>query len=180
MERCLFSARIGISSLYLKWLKCFFSTCALTWRVNNYVSRQRNGVNKRIESTNNVIKVRDQFATSTINWLNRLWIVFYLKFTFFRYSPKLIKKIQLIRSSLLMSIIPFKRWERKKTSENWQLFQGKHKNILGTASHGTRPFLELLRITSHRFLRRLKAGSLKKCPRSSPRQSPLSWELCLN
>ena len=46
------------------------------------------------------------------------------------------------------------------------------RNILGTASHETRPFLELTRNISHKFLRRLKAESLKNCPRSSARQSP--------
>ena len=44
-----------------------------------------------------------------------------------------------------------------------QPLQEKHKsNMLGKASHETRPFLELMRIISHRFPRRLKAGSLKK------------------
>ena len=39
--------------------------------------------------------------------------------------------------------------------------------VLGTASHETRPFLELPRNISRKFLRRLKAESLKNCPRSS-------------
>ena len=41
--------------------------------------------------------------------------------------------------------------------------------ILGTASHETRPFLELTRIISHNFLRRLKAESLKKLSREFSR-----------
>ena len=49
-----------------------------------------------------------------------------------------------------------------KTRQSWQLFQGKHKNILVTASHRTHSFLELPSNTSRRFLRRLKAGSLKE------------------
>ena len=41
--------------------------------------------------------------------------------------------------------------------------QRKHKkNIMGTASHGTQLFLELLWNTLRRFLRRLRARSLKK------------------
>ena len=44
--------------------------------------------------------------------------------------------------------------------------------MLGTASHETRPFLELTRKLSHKFLRRLKAESPKNCPRSSAGQSP--------
>ena len=36
------------------------------------------------------------------------------------------------------------------------------RNILGTASHETHPFLELTRNISHRFLRRLKTESPKK------------------
>ena len=46
------------------------------------------------------------------------------------------------------------------------MFQGKHKNFLGTASHRTHPFLELLKCISRSFPRRSKAGSLKNRPRN--------------
>ena len=49
--------------------------------------------------------------------------------------------------------------------------------MLGTASHETRPFLQLTRKISHKFLRRLKAESLKNCPKSSAGQSHAFWVL---
>ena len=52
--------------------------------------------------------------------------------------------------------------------------------MLGTASHETRPFLELLRNMSHRFLRRLKTESIENFPRSSAGQTPAFWVLDLN
>ena len=56
--------------------------------------------------------------------------------------------------SPLLSMFPFRRWQRWETSKSWQLIQQKHKrNILGTASHGTCPFLELTRNITHSFLR---------------------------
>ena len=42
---------------------------------------------------------------------------------------------------------------------------------LRTASHRTHPFPELPRSTSRRFLRRLRAGLIKNCPRNSTGQS---------
>ena len=52
-------------------------------------------------------------------------------------------KKKTIQCSLLLSIFLFNRWQLQETSESWQLFQRNHKNILGTASHRTHPFLEL-------------------------------------
>ena len=75
----------------------------------------------------------------------------------------------------------FKRWQHWETSESWQPFQEKHnRNILGTACHETRPFLESARSTSHKFPRKLKAESLKSCPRISAGQSPAFWLLFPN
>ena len=69
-----------------------------------------------------------------------------------------------------------------RNKRRWQPLQEKHKKIiLGTASQETRrPFLELTRNISLRFLKRLKAESLKNCPRSSAGQIPAFWLLCLN
>ena len=47
------------------------------------------------------------------------------------------------------------------------------------ASHETRPFLELTKNLSHKFLRKFKAESLKDCPKSSVGQSPAFWVLSL-
>ena len=49
-----------------------------------------------------------------------------------------------------------------------------------TASHETRAFVELTRNISHRFLRKLKAESLKNCHRSPAGESSEFWVLCLN
>ena len=35
-------------------IKVLFPTCKLNWRVNNYVFRQRQGINRRTESTPNI------------------------------------------------------------------------------------------------------------------------------
>ena len=44
---------------FLTLMLCFetvlFRICTLTWRVNNYVSRQQKGINRRNESTENTI-----------------------------------------------------------------------------------------------------------------------------
>ena len=67
---------------------------------------------------------------------------------------------------------PFKRWQHWETNKSWQPFQEKNKrNILGTASHETLPFLDLTRNISQKLLKGLKAKSLKNCPRSLAGQS---------
>ena len=40
MEECLFPARVGIFSFVNIKIKVLFPICTLSWRVNNYVSRQ--------------------------------------------------------------------------------------------------------------------------------------------
>ena len=56
MERCLFpAARVGIFVFVVNMIKILFTICSLTWRVNNYVSRQGKGINRRNESTNNIL-----------------------------------------------------------------------------------------------------------------------------
>ena len=51
MERCLFPDRVGISVFIVNMIKILFLICTLTWRVNNYFSRQGKGINNRNEST---------------------------------------------------------------------------------------------------------------------------------
>ena len=69
-----------------------------------------------------------------------------------------------------MSICPFTWWQHWETSKSWHPFQEKYKsNILGTASHGPRLFLELTRNISDKFLRKLRAESLRNCPRNPSR-----------
>ena len=50
-ERCLFPNRVGMFPLYLLWQKYFSLVCFLTWRANNYVSRQGKSKNRRNENT---------------------------------------------------------------------------------------------------------------------------------
>ena len=51
-EKCLFPARVGIFPFLVDMFELLFSISTLTWRVNNYVSRQEKGINRRNESTN--------------------------------------------------------------------------------------------------------------------------------
>ena len=74
-ERYLFPASVGISPLYLLWLKYFSLLCTLTWRANNFVSRQGKGINRRNEGTRGEIPN----ITSIISWLYWLWLVIYSK-----------------------------------------------------------------------------------------------------
>ena len=46
------SAFVNFDVLYLK---VFFPICTLTWRVNNYVSRQGKSINRRNENTRAVV-----------------------------------------------------------------------------------------------------------------------------
>ena len=59
----------------------------------------------------------------------------------------------------------FKRWQQWESNENWQPLQHKYKkNILGTASHGTRLFLESTKNIwkKNSFPEKLKAGLLRR------------------
>ena len=52
---------------------------------------------------------------------------------------------------------------RLRSNDGWQPLQEKHKrNILGTASHGTRRFLELTRNISHNFFEEIEGRDSKK------------------
>ena len=51
MERCFFLAGVGIFVFIFDKMKVFFLLCALTWRVNIFVSGQGKGMNWRNEST---------------------------------------------------------------------------------------------------------------------------------
>ena len=56
-ERYSFPANVGIFSLSNDINKVLFPICTLTWRVNNYVSRQAKDINRREESTNYLFKI---------------------------------------------------------------------------------------------------------------------------
>ena len=62
--------------------------CTFTWRVNNFVSRQGKGINRRNEST----KGRDFKITLIISWLYWLRLVVYSKESHFCRNLKLIIK----------------------------------------------------------------------------------------
>ena len=60
---------------YLIWVKYFSLICTLTWRVNNFVSRQGKGINRRNESAKgNIFNI-----TLIISWLYWLRLVGYSK-----------------------------------------------------------------------------------------------------
>ena len=52
-KSCLFPARVGKFDFDVIMYKVLFPICTLTWRVNKYVSRQGEGINRRNESTKN-------------------------------------------------------------------------------------------------------------------------------
>ena len=56
-EKMFISRQSQHFSFAVSMIKVFFPVCTLTWRVNNYVSRQGKGMNKGIESTNNIFFV---------------------------------------------------------------------------------------------------------------------------
>ena len=51
MERLFVSRQSRHSDFDVSIMKVLFAICTLTWRVNNYVSRQGEGINRRNEST---------------------------------------------------------------------------------------------------------------------------------
>ena len=51
MERLFISRQSRHSDFDVSILQVFFPICTLTWRVNNYVSRQGEGINRRNESS---------------------------------------------------------------------------------------------------------------------------------
>ena len=50
MKKSLFLIRVGIFSFIVNMIKVLFPISTLTWRVNNYVSRQGKGIKGRNES----------------------------------------------------------------------------------------------------------------------------------
>ena len=95
MERYLFPARVGISAFDVFFIKVFFPICTLTWRVNNYIYRQRKGINSRNESTKLrtfvLMILPSLFLFSYDNDFNRCQVVFLNKinsvFTAVSYFP---------------------------------------------------------------------------------------------
>ena len=144
--------------------------------MNNYVPCQGKGIITKNESTLNII----DFSRFDCQVTVKIVTCHLFENTLFRHSSKLIEKIRNNSVFTTVELFPLKRWQLSETSESWQLFQWKYRNFLATASHRTRPFLKLLRSTSRRFLRRLKAESLNNCPRNSAERSPGFWVLCLN
>ena len=59
----------------VKMIEVLFLICILTWRVNNFVSRQRKSKNRR----NGSAIPKKNFSELTISWLYRVWLVIYLK-----------------------------------------------------------------------------------------------------
>ena len=51
MERWLFPTRVGFSLFVVNMIKVLFPLCTLTYRVNNCVSHQGRGINRRNESS---------------------------------------------------------------------------------------------------------------------------------
>ena len=51
INRCLFPDRVGIVAFVLNMIEVLFPVCTLTWRANNYVSRQQKSIKRRNEST---------------------------------------------------------------------------------------------------------------------------------
>ena len=151
--------------------RVLFLIWTLTWFVNNFVSSPRKGKDRGNECTISPLE-----SQLTVKIMSRGLLTSHI----FRCSPKLNKKHRTVQSSLVFNFSSLKKWQYWEASKSWQLFQGEHKKILGTASHRTGSFLELLQNNLRRFLRRLKAGSLKNCPRNTTGQSVASQVLYRN
>ena len=83
-----------------------------------------------------------------------------------------IENTNLTQSSLLLNIF-FQKLQHWGTRGSWWPLQEKIKrNILGTASRETRPFLKPLRKTPFMFSKRFKVGSQSYCPRKSAAYGP--------
>ena len=87
-----------------------------------------------------------------------------------------LKNKELIQFSQMLGFFLFENYAN--TKDRWQLFQGKHKKELATASRRSRSFREWLKSTSPKFQRKLKAGSIKKSPRNLAEGSQVFWVLC--
>ena len=80
MERWFFTVRVGISAVVVNMMKVRFPMCTSTWRVNYFVSRQVEGMNRRHETRiffSNIFIVG--IDTLLLRYLERLYLVFYLK-----------------------------------------------------------------------------------------------------
>ena len=51
VAKVFFPSRVGIFAFIIKKIELNFSICIVTWRINNYVSRQEESKNRRKEST---------------------------------------------------------------------------------------------------------------------------------
>ena len=48
--KCVYFPPVGIFAFVVNMIKILFPICTLNWHVNNYVSRQGKGINRRNES----------------------------------------------------------------------------------------------------------------------------------
>ena len=87
-----FSRQSRHISFVIFMIKVLFSTLYFTWRVNNYVSRQGKGINRRNESTREILNI-----TLIISWLYWLRLVVYFKELHFCFNLKFINKYKIIQ-----------------------------------------------------------------------------------
>ena len=90
----------------------------------------------------------------------------------FRCTLEFVQSRKITQSSILLSFFPSTDGNIEKPAKAGSRFQEKHqRNILGTASNRTRPFLELTRNLSHKFVRKLKAVTRKLSQKFSSTES---------
>ena len=151
-------------------IEVLFSNCTLTWRVNIYLFRQGRGMNRRNEKKVLLIfvllKRYSHFTTQLIVVGRKL---------FREKLQSVTRKINFQKKNQFSDALIFfhlrKLWQRLQTNESWQLFQGKHKRLLRTASCRLRSLQEIPKSILHKFRNWLKAGLLKDCPRNLVEQS---------
>ena len=156
-----------------RMIKVLFVICTSTWRVNNYVSRQGEGINRRNESSiigNNKIlhcTLQQLLRTFELIILCCLETCFNWKPTFLScVKPNLTNKVFSLHNCWIFSFFQDYGNVKKKR---------KLAAILGTNSCKTQLLLELLGIIKHKFPKRLKERLLRNYPRSSAGQSPAFW-----
>ena len=77
MEKCLFSATVGVFAFMVKKNKVLFLICTSTWRANIYVSYQGKDINRRNESKMIIIIIAIDIFVIQLNVVD--WKLFPLK-----------------------------------------------------------------------------------------------------
>ena len=159
-------------------IKVLIPPCTLTWRLKKYNSHQAKGMNWRNESTvvfNFIFEINTCFKSFGCNWSKASsWKKKKQHFVALEKSFGKQKNIWVFDT---VELLPFEKMATLKIRWKLAAVSGK---TLGATSNRTGSFLESLRNTSRRILKRLKTGWQKCCPRISAGESLEFWPPCPN